>query len=320
MENLNKLEKLPKEFTQKLPKFLSENEIKTLIKGYSTKKRNPSFRINWLKWKRDAVIQEFIDNGIRIKEIVYLKEAFEVLNAWEDRIEKLECYKSWKIYLQSPASQIPALILNPKEWEKILDLTAAPWGKTTQMADLMNNKWNIIANEINQKRAERLQKNIKKQGVRNVTYTSFDATKISKEFKEETFDKILIDAPCSWEGRFNLNKGESYSHWSENFVKKLYNVQKYMIKESVPLLKNGGEIVYSTCTLSPEENEAIVHLVLSNFKNLEISEIEMKIPDSIDWNYKYGEKVFRKDVLKAKKLIPSEKNEWFFVAKFKKVA
>lgn len=320
MKNLDKLDVLPKEFVDKLNKFLSEEEISTLIKGYSTQKRNPSFRVNNLKWNRAAVIQEFLDEWIRIKEIVYLKDAFEVQNAWEDRIEKLNCYKDWRIYMQSLASQIPALVLDPQEWEKVLDLTAAPWWKTTQIADLMNNKWNVVANELNQKRAERLKRNVKKQWVRNVTYTEFDWTKISKEFEAESFDKILIDAPCSGEGRFNINKPDSYKHWTETFVKKLYNVQKYMIKESVPLLKKWGEIVYSTCTLSPEENEAIVHLMLSNFKELEIMDIEMKIPDSVEWTYKYWDKVFRKEVSKARKIIPSDKNEWFFVAKFKKIA
>jgi 16S rRNA C967 or C1407 C5-methylase (RsmB/RsmF family) len=129
----------------------------------------------------------------------------------------------------------------------------------------------------------------------------------------------LADLPCSAEWRINLNNEKTYSFWSEKNIKANYYLQREILKSCVPLLKEDWILVYSTCTIAPEENEAIVHFLLSNFPELKIEEISLNSEFTRPGIKAFGKQVYRKDVEKTLRCIPNTTSEWFFIAKFRKV-
>lgn len=308
--------KLPKEFEEKLNVLFGEYK-EQILSSYALEKTKTTFRVNVSKVSVDEVLKVLDGAWISSRRVDFLPNAIEI--EWQERLLwDLDIYKNWDIYIQSISSQIPVEVLNPKTGEKILDMTAAPWWKTTQIADKVGNSAEIIACERSLVRYEKMKYNFNKQGFDFINSLKIDSTKLSEKFENEYFDKILLDSPCSWEGRFNLSKPKSFAHWSPDFVKNMTRIQKFLLKASYPLLKKWGELVYSTCTLSPEENEAQVHMMLSCFPDLELMDISLEIPNSTNGFTKAWDKVFRRDLEKTLRILPLDGNEWFFIARFRK--
>ena len=207
---------------------------------------------------------------------------------------------------------IPPLVLNPIKGEKILDLTAAPGSKTTQMAAMMGNEGYILANELDALRCERLKYNIEKQGTKIVEVNNGRGEIIGKKY-EGFFDKVLLDAPCSGEGRFLGIDAKTYRNWSLKTVKELSKLQKRLFKSAYQALKPEGEVVYSTCTLNEEENERILEWALDEM-GLKIEKIELQIRDCLKAVSE------NEEVKKAIRILPSKETEGFFIAKFKKLS
>ena len=222
--------------------------------------------------------------------------------------------------MQSISSQIPVEILNIKNWTKILDLTAAPWWKTSQLAAKINNTWEITANDNNSIRIDKLKFTLDRQWVKNKKIIKNDARNIINNNPEyiEYFDYIVADLPCSAEWKFNINNEKSYAYWSNEVVKKNYKLQKQIMKNIIKSLKKWWELVYSTCTISPEENEDICHMILCNFPEIEIVDLNINYEYSRPWLVNYENKFFKKELNKSVRILPSEESEWFFIAKFKK--
>ncbi|WP_026526556.1 RsmB/NOP family class I SAM-dependent RNA methyltransferase [Butyrivibrio sp. VCD2006] len=164
-------------------------------------------------------------------------------------------------YIQEPSAMAPVHYLDPKPGEKILDLCAAPGGKSTQIACRMNGEGILVTNEIDKKRAQILSLNIERLGIRNALVTNMRPEKLSEIF-EGYFDKILVDAPCSGEGMFRKND-EAIDNWSLENVALCAKRQKDILIEAVKMLAPGGRLVYSTCTFAPEEDELQVHNLIS---------------------------------------------------------
>ncbi len=193
-----------------IPSFLNEMLLKEYGKEISNKiidgymqNRPTTFRVNTAKVSVEYIKGYLKDLDIKFKEVPWNDTAFILEDVKEDKIKELDIYKDGKIYLQSLSSMIPAIVVNPKEKENILDMAAAPGGKTTQMANLSNNKAMITACEKNRIRADRLKYNLEKQGTSRVTVMIKDARKLDNFF---SFDKILLDAPCSRKWNFKYTK------------------------------------------------------------------------------------------------------------------
>ena len=196
------MEKLPDFLLTKLNKDYSQEEVIRILEGYKTK-RILSFRVNTIKTTAEEIEQELIKNEIKYERVKWSKDAFIVLNKKENEIQEMDIYKNGKIYLQSLSSMLPPIVLNPMPKNDILDMTAAPGGKTTQIAALSNNEANITACEINKIRAERLKYNLDKQGASSVFVMLEDARNIDNLF---SFDQILLDSPCSGSGTINITE------------------------------------------------------------------------------------------------------------------
>ena len=277
-----------------------------IINGYS-QKRPLSLRINTLKTDIVYIKNLLNDLHINYTEIPWYSSALILKDVSEEQIRKLELYKNGYVYLQSLSSMIPPIILEPKENENILDMTAAPGGKTTEMLALSNNKSFITACEKNKIRAERLKYNIDKQGANRVNVMVKDARNLDDFF---SFDKILLDAPCSGSGTissFDLNLEQSFS---KDLINRSAKFQNQLLAKAIKLLKPGHEIVYSTCSILAMENENIIQ------KFLDLKQVQI-IPINKDL---FANVPFLPTSINGTLCIaPSELYEGFFVAKLKKV-
>lgn len=246
------------EFFKEIMASIYGEEISQKIIEGSLKKRKTTFRINTLKTTTENILNILKNENIGYK-ISDFSDTAVIIESGEEKIRELPCFENGEIYLQSLSSQLPPLLLCPNEKQDILDMTAAPGGKTSQIAMLCNNKCNITACEMNIKRAERLKYNLAKQGVTCANVMVTDARRLESYF---SFDKILLDAPCSGSGTLNLNNPKSYSGFSKALISKCVSAQSALLDKALSVLKPGGEVVYSTCSVLPEENEKVVEKFL----------------------------------------------------------
>ncbi len=320
------MQKLPKNFREKLEKIYSKEELNIIKKWFSTKKRPTIFRINTSKSNFEEIKDNLEKNNLKIKKIPFLTNWY-ILENWKEKdLWKLDIFLEWKIYIQWITSQIPVELIDiPKNFEnfKALDLTAAPWWKTSQLSAKMWNLWEIIANEKNTIRLEKLKFTIKRQEAKNVKILKNDANKLKEIFKKEEFDVIIADLPCSAEGRINLNLEKTYAYLEKPWLnKRNYKIQQEILKNTIWLLKKWWQLIYSTCTLDPRENEWIVNDLLFRFPDLELQDISNFFENdelkkiSKKWIKTYEKLIFKKEIINSYRILPSETTEWFFVAKF----
>lgn len=299
--------RLPKDFIDRLYSQFSPITADKILSGMANE-RYTTLRVNTLKYDRQSLMKDLKNEDIKFERVLWYDDAFIIKNVDEKIISELDIYKKGYIYLQSLSSMIPAIVLNPKKGEKVLDMASAPGSKTTQMACLMGNEGLIVANEIDKIRAERLKYNISLQGVKIAKVRIGRGEKIKDEYEEE-FDKVLLDTPCSGEGRFIYNDPITYKSWSLKEVKRLSNIQKKLIESGYNVLKKGGILVYSTCTLNYEENEEIIEYALNNLGlKIEKIDIELKMNNFID--------IKKEGMIK---IMPSKEMEGFFVCRLKKI-
>lgn len=295
---------IPKFLEEKLENQYGKELAKEIIEGYK-KVRKVTFRVNTIRSDTQKIEKELKKAQIDYEKVEWNKEAFIIKNKREKEIEELEIYKNGEIYLQSLSSMLPPIVLEPKEKTDILDMAAAPGGKTTQIAALINNNASITACELNNIRAQRLKYNIEKQGATCVYVMQTDARRIDDFF---SFDQILLDAPCSGSGTLNINDQNLNKIFTEKLVQKSIKAQKELLKKALKILKPGKEMVYSTCSILQEENENIIDTL--NKKEYEIIPIEFEgieqlplLPTMIEGTLC---------------VMPSELYEGFFVTKIRK--
>ena len=229
--------RLPQKFVEELYEMFSPGIVDNVFRGIA-EKRFTTLRVNTLKYNIQDLMRYFKEINIKFERVLWYNDALIIKNENEKDLQKLDIYKEGKIYLQSLPSMIPPLVLSPKTGEKVLDLTAAPGGKTTEMAALMNGKGYILANELDKLRCERLKYNVEMQGANIVEVVNSRGEKIGENYKEQ-FDKVLLDAPCSGEGRFTIYNVQSYKQWSEKTVNELVKIQKKLFKSAYEALKPG---------------------------------------------------------------------------------
>ncbi len=292
---------------KQIPQFLNDilikqygEEITNRIIGGYEKQRYVTLRANRNKIKIENVKEKLTENKIEFKEVEWYKDALIIENVREDEIRKLPMYENGEIYLQSLSSMLPPIFLEPRAGENILDMAAAPGGKTTQIAAMTENKAYITACEKNKIRAEKLKYNLRKQGATCVNIMTEDARHLSDYF---SFDKILLDAPCSGSGTDNVFEAK----FSKELIQESCKTQEALIKKALNILKPGGELIYSTCSILKQENEEILNKVVKAGK-VEIVPIivEEKIP------------TLAVNIEGTICVCPTELYEGFFVAKIKK--
>lgn len=292
--SLGKIEaSLPKLFVERLRYIIPASHYQEVLLSFSIK-RPTTLRANTLKIKGYKLRKRLADQRILIHPVVGNKDAFTLSNISLRDLEKTEEYQEGLLYVQSLSSMIPVRILDPKPGEKILDIAAAPGSKTTQIGSLMENKGIVVANDTSLVRILKLKANLERQGVTNVTITQKAGQRIWMDYPEY-FDRVLADVPCSMEGRFSIYDRDSFKRWSLRNIKKLSHEQKYILRSAVSSTKVGGTIVYSTCTLAPEENEEVIEWILEKEKGKVLKE-------------------------KSQSILPNKQMEGFYIVKLRKIA
>ena len=290
---------------EKLEKQYGTKITKEIIEGYQTK-RKTTLRINTIKSNIEEIKKELEKEKIEYETIKWSKEALIIKNADEKTIQEMEIYKNGKIYLQSLSSMLPPIILEPKEGTDILDMAAAPGGKTTQISAITNNKAHITACEKNKIRAERLKYNVDKQGATCVFIMPKDSRFIDDFF---SFDQILLDAPCSGSGTLDYNDANVEKYFTEQLIERSSKTQKTLLSKAIKLLKPGHEMIYSTCSILDCENEDVVASVIKN-GNIEIVPINFEGMEELP--------ILPTKIPGTLCVKPTELYEGFFVAKIRK--
>ena len=241
-----------------LEKQYTEEYVTKIMSGYK-KTRKTTLRVNTIKSSIEEIKNKLNEANIDYEQLDWSKEAFIIKNADEKIIQEMDIYKNGQIYLQSLSSMLPPIILDPKQGSDILDMAAAPGGKTTQIAALSNNKSHITACEKNKIRFERLKYNIEKQGASCVFIMAKDSRYIDDFF---SFDQILLDAPCSGSGTLNIEDMKFEKNFTEQLIEKSIKTQESLLKKAIKILKPGHEMVYSTCSILSSENEDVIKRVI----------------------------------------------------------
>lgn len=283
----------------------AETQVNSILEGL-TKSRKTTIRVNTIKTSMTEIKEILEKEEISFKEVPWNDFALIIENADESRIRKLHIYNNGEIYMQSLSSMIPPIVLNPQANESILDMAAAPGGKTTEMACLSNNQAMITACEKNKIRCDKLKYNLEKQGVNRITIMQEDARKLSDFFK---FDKILLDAPCSGSGTINITDSNLEKYFSKELYIRAIKTQKELLEKATKIVKIGGEIVYSTCSVLKDENEKIIQNIL-NKNNFEIVPINMNITEI---------PILPTTIEGTLCVCPTKIYEGFYVAKIKKI-
>ena len=248
-------------FTEDMVKKLSQFDFCEELLQSLNKEPKTTIRINTLKCKE-------LEN-VEISPLYEYAGYVKGLN-----IADSKDYKDGKFTVQDVAAMMPTLALSPKENEVCVDVCAAPGGKTTHMAELMKNKGIIYAFDIHQHKVELINKNAKRMGIDIIKAELFDATEVYTPLLQKA-DKVLADVPCSGIG---IISGKPDIKWNKEDVSKLPEIQLKILENASKYLKNGGELVYSTCTLFKEENECVVNEFIKNNQNFELQKIELPSP------------------------------------------
>jgi NOL1/NOP2/sun family putative RNA methylase len=313
----------PKEgFVSRMEALLGEAEAKEFF-DISYTKCPSSIRCNTLKIGVDDLLKRLKDYGWDIRQP--FEDFPEVMIIDSDlspgEIGKTKEHLLGYYYVQEISSMLPMLALKPEAGDFVLDLCASPGSKTTQAAAMMENDGTIIANEVSMGRIGVLNSNLERCGVMNSIVTRKEGASLCEKLLKKSqfrFDKILVDAPCSGEGTLRKSP-KTFLMWNPNMIKKIASTQRKLASAALRLLKVGGTMIYSTCTLAPEEDEMVVDYLIRNF-DIEIEELDLPLKTRAGVTEWEG-KELSKDCEKCLRLYPQDNDtDGFFVCKIRKVS
>ena len=282
---------------------------------YALEETTDFIRVNTLKTTPEKLIAVLRDEySITSEQIPGIPAALKIQDPNRVAGKTME-HITGHYYLQSLSSMLPPYVLEPKPHETVLDMCAAPGSKTTLIAELMKNEGTLVANEVAPNRAGILSFNLERLNIINCGILQLNG-EILPSYFPEYFDKILVDAPCSGLGIVH-KKGEVSNWWSEDMADRLASLQYRLLVAAIKMLKQGGTLVYSTCTLSITENEEVVNLALQKYP-VELEEFSLPIPNNPGFT-SFGERQFSETLALTKRITPWESgSEGFFLAKFTK--
>lgn len=338
--------KLPQAFVRKL-QYIYPDQYQDILASFTSKKQS-SFRVNYLKTDLPNLRKELASCRIKTEELTVPKGGF-ILNSPFRQFQETNIYKKGLVYVQNISSMFPPLVLGAQNSDKVLDLCAAPGAKTTQIISLAP-QTTMIAVEKGRVRYYKLLANLAIQGVRvkkplpDIERSRFDPNNdgvkdslSSQKIKEpqaivyimdgiwarkkfpEYFSKILVDTPCSTEGRFEISNPRTFKYWQERKVHEMVRTQKKLMYAAFHALASGGTLVYSTCTFSPEENEGVIDWFLDKFSSsVSLVPIDIPIPGACEGLRRWHNQKYSATLRLTRRIIPNNRMEGFFIAKIKK--
>lgn len=285
-------------------KIYSGTEAERIREGLNVTRRS-SFRVNRLKTDHGKIGGRLAELEVGYSSRDWFQDAFVIDSSDEGAVRDDDIYKNGEIYFQNLSSMIPPLMTVINDAEDVLDMCAAPGGKTTEIVSLSGGRANVTACEKDRIRAERLRYNIARQGCTGVNVLNTDARKLDSFLR---FDKIFLDAPCSGSGTVLAGDPSTYRAFSRELVINSGRLQVQLLKKGLSLLKSGGILVYSTCSVLPAENEEVIRTVTGN------GEAELIPPPDILRTIPSLESRIPEAIL----VCPGEEHEGFFAVMMRK--
>ncbi|OUO62031.1 Fmu (Sun) domain-containing protein [Collinsella sp. An271] len=264
---------IPAFVRQQIAESYGADEASLVERGFDEARTRPvTLRANTLKAQPDDIADALDAARIAYRRVPWYRDAFVLEDVREKAVWDLDIYREGRVYLQSLSSMMPPLVLEPRPGADILDMCAAPGGKTSQVVALSDGTAHMTACEMNGPRAEKLQYNLDKLGCRNVQVMRVDARRLDKFF---SFDQILLDALCTGSGTICSGDERAGRRITEALLNKVTRSQRALLDRALDVLKPGGTLVYSTCSIFPAENEEQVAAALKRHRDCEVAPVEL---------------------------------------------
>lgn len=277
-----------------------------------------SVRINTLKVDVDDGRRRIAQLGVETEAVPWMPEAVIIPQSDKAILSHSDLSDDGEIYFQDLASMIPPIELQPSDQMRVLDLCAAPGSKTSQLAAMMQNRGHIAAVELSRKRFFRMLDVLSMLGTKNVKTFCRDGRTVWRH-RPDHFDRVLLDAPCSSEGRFRRDQPSTFSFWSPAKIKESVRRQKMLFDSAYKSMRPGGYMVYSTCTYAPEENEGVLDWALTKYEpNLTLEPLTLELDSAIDPVQSWSGKEYKHSLTHAKRILPGKAMHGFFVARLRK--
>jgi 16S rRNA C967 or C1407 C5-methylase (RsmB/RsmF family) len=310
---------LPAQFLARL-RALHDDETYALVEDSFSRPHRTAFRVNTLLGTVDEARSQLAADAIVVERGPQLFSDAFILGdeAQREALTHGALATSGKIYLQTLSSLLPPTLLGPSPDDEVLDLAAAPGGKTIHIAGLMENRGRIAAVEPSRDRFFRLRANLERAGVDIAELYMHDGARVGDKVPER-FTHVLLDAPCSTEARFKSDDARTLGEWSEKKVARLAKLQARLLSSGLRALKPGGRLVYSTCSYAPEENEGVIASALEKFRDrIRVVPIALDLENAREGLTHFDGDTFPDDVRGTRRILPMGAFEASYVAVLEK--
>ena len=308
---------LPEAFQERLSQIVPREQLESIIRTFDAPKQ-VTFRVNTLKSTSKELESELESAHIPYERVSFMEGAYRIAPEDKLRLTQTDAFYGGRLYIQNLSSMIAPVLLAPKPEETVLDLAAAPGGKTLMLAGLMKNTGWLSAVELSRERFFRLCDNLKQQGVTNAHTYMTDGRSVGKKCPE-MFDRILLDAPCSSEARFKTHEPKSMSFWTIHKVKETSKLQRRLLLSAFDALKPGGKLLYSTCSFSPEENESpLQHLLERHGEHLITLPITLPFDNIQKPLKRWGKEIYDERIQNGVRILPTDTIDGFFLCLLEK--
>lgn len=305
---------LPSEFLERLRQILPGELFDRCLAGLGAP-RTTSFRVNTLVTSIPEALQELAQYDLHPAPVPWCPEAFQLPGSDRETLVHCAAVTEGRIYVQSLSSLLPILLLDPQPGETILDLAAAPGGKTLHIAARMKNQGQISAVEVIRGRYYRLRENLRRGQAKIVRTYLTDGRSVGRKTPQR-FDRVLLDAPCSSEGRFRLDQPDTWQYWSLRKIREQARKQQGLLRAAMQAVRPGGTLVYCTCSFAPEENEMVVDSQCRRFPDeFTIQEIPLPIELVVPALTQWRGKELTPGLRVARRVLPQPAMDGFFLCK-----
>jgi 16S rRNA (cytosine1407-C5)-methyltransferase len=307
---------LPVEFTDRLRRLLPPERYEEIL-GTFHRPKSTTFRVNPIKSDAETLRKELEASGLHPETISGLPGAFRLPPEERRALTEHDAFYQGRLYIQNLSSMFAPLLLDPRPGERVLDLAAAPGGKTLMMAGMMENRGWISAVEPVKDRFHKLRRNIETSGAAIIHTYMKDGRGVGRAVPE-SFDRVLLDAPCSSEAKFSTLNPRSYAFWSLRKIKESQKLQKRLILSAWESLKPGGRLLYSTCSFAPEENEAVVDFLLARREDARLLPVDLPFENVTEGVTRWEKKRYGETVRHTRRILPTGEMDGFFLALLEK--
>lgn len=307
----------PTDFVARLRDLIPPEHLQKCLESFWGQ-RWVSFRVNTLKVTAQELEKELEALGISFQRVPWLPEAYLAPPENRETLVNSHAFLEGRIYIQDLSSMLAVHVLDPQPGEEILDLAAAPGGKTCQIAARMKNQGRIAAVEVIPQRLYKLVANLERSGVTIVKTYLADGRTIGKKTPNR-FDRVLLDAPCSSEARFDARDPASWKHWNLRKIAECARKQKGLLLSALEAVRPGGLVLYCTCSFAPEENEAVVDHVLQQAQGgVFVEPLKIPLPNAIPGLTKWQGREYHPSLELACRILPTHEMHGFFMCRLRK--